>query len=242
MAKRVPKILALTVCLTAVAWLTVPLIQLNLRKVRTEHQQRIWTDRGFDAIPHYRRSLIKLIRELREPRYRSSAVLGTFDFSLATWWVTFRGGQLYIPDPFLSTVPDQLIEDRMIAFSRLVGMDAEQFSRHLGEDYFLARFHSSAKYQASAAYTYAEFADYLPQDQERIRASTFYQSWQLAVPRSERRRLLESFSRSGTIDFEDRLDLVILVESKDFPGLTVAHPAFAKTYDNDVFQVWQRVP
>jgi hypothetical protein len=103
---------------------------------RSDTQQRIWEHEGFDAMPGYRHDLEDLWRELARPEYRNYRILGTFDHQLSTLWLTRPDHWLWLPDPFLTTVPDAAIEKRVISFAKLVQMTPRRFAQHLTEPYF----------------------------------------------------------------------------------------------------------
>jgi hypothetical protein len=47
-------------------------------------------------------------RELTGPQYGNDRVLGTFDRQLGMLWLTRPDHWLWLPDPFLMTIPDAL--------------------------------------------------------------------------------------------------------------------------------------
>jgi hypothetical protein len=112
---------------------------MTLRSIdvaRSDIQQRAFDLEGLDTIPGYRHDFDELWRELAGPQYRNDRVLGTFDHQVGALWLTQPNHWLWLPDPFLSTVPDAAIEERVMAFAQLVQMTPENFAQRLSERYF----------------------------------------------------------------------------------------------------------
>jgi hypothetical protein len=99
-------------------------------------QHRAFDNDGWDSIPGYRHDLDALWRELATPQYQNYQVLGTFDQQLGVLWLTRPNHRLWLPDPFLTTVPDAAIEERVISLAQLVQMTPRKFAQHLTEHYF----------------------------------------------------------------------------------------------------------
>ncbi len=109
----------------------------SIEIARSDIQQRIWDHEGLDRIPGYRHDLDELWRELAGPQYRNDRVLGTFDQQLGMLWLTRPDHWLWLPDPFLTTVPDAAIEERVISLAKLVQMTPQKFVQRLNEPYFI---------------------------------------------------------------------------------------------------------
>jgi len=94
----------------------------SIEIARSDIQQRIWDHEGLDRIPGYRHDLDELWRELAGLQYRNDRVLGTFDQQLGMLWLTRPDHWLWLPDPFLTTVPDAAIEERVISVAKQIQM------------------------------------------------------------------------------------------------------------------------
>jgi hypothetical protein len=204
-------------------------------------QQRVWRNAGWEPLPTYRTDLAGLIEELERPEYRKALTLGTFDQQLAMWWLTRDAHTLWIPDTFVSTAADAVIEKRTLELSRLTGMPPHTFAALIAMErsYFTMRFLTLGKWQASAAYVAAPIADYSPDQQARIRNTDRYNPWAIRLPISERNRLLQHFAAiesTGT-----PIDLIVLADTIDFAGLP-GPPAeqFRPVFSNASFRVWIR--
>ena len=100
-------------------------------------QQRPWPDGGWAATRGYHDDLDALWRELSGPRYRKAQVAASFDQQLGMLWLTRPSHWLWLPDPFLTTVSDPAIENRIISFCQLIGMSRSEFDHHLRQPYFI---------------------------------------------------------------------------------------------------------
>jgi hypothetical protein len=109
----------------------------SIEIARSDIQQRTWDHEGLDRIPGYRHDLDELWRELAGQQYRNDRVLGTFDQQLGMLWLTRPDHWLWLPDPFLTTVPDAAIEERVISLAKLVQMTPQKFLQRLNEPYFI---------------------------------------------------------------------------------------------------------
>ena len=92
-----------------------------------------WWHFGWPIMPNYRSDFAALARELGRPQYDEDRVLGTFDQQLGVWWLAFRRGYLFVPDPFVSTAPDNFIQRRTLELLRLAGGTSQFLNRRLNE-------------------------------------------------------------------------------------------------------------
>jgi hypothetical protein len=208
-----------------------------LEAAKVEHQPRVWQD-GWPPVERYRGDLDSVLRELRGRKYANARVLGTLDQQLGMWWVAVRGGFLFIPDTFLSTVKDEVIVHRTAEFMKFVGDDSRSFQSRLQQEYFQNRFISLSKWQGSASYTTADIDQYSPDQIERIKRTSVLDVMHVEMPKSERDRLTEIFLESGHLS--GRLDLIILPNVPGFEQLPGPPRAFVMVYQNSTFRVWER--
>jgi hypothetical protein len=205
-------------------------------RAATMVQPRVWDNAGWPALPNYRGDFEKLAAELRGPQYDNAQVLATFDQQLGIWWLAFRKGHLFMPDPLLSNASDKLIEERTLQLLYLVGASREFLMGKLNEVYFDINFFSHDKWQASAAFTYRELEDYTPAQIEQIGRTTILDSWSVLVPRSERERLLAAFTH---ITKPERLpDMIILPIGAGYDKLGGPGVPYRLAYENSTFRVW----
>jgi hypothetical protein len=190
--------------------------------------------------PTYRSDFAALVRELSKPDYAGREVVGTFDHQVYAWWATFRPGCCFLPDAALSVLPDEGIENRLIALCRTVGMSGPQFREFVLRRYASIFWLGHAKYQASQAYTFAPLSDYTPDQQRKISKTDVRGSWGSLVPRSEADRLLYKFDSTAGGALPGRLDLIVLTKDESLSGLSPAEADFAPAYANDSFSLWRR--
>jgi putative flippase GtrA len=202
-------------------------------------QQRTW--QGWEPLVSYKTDFGALIDELQRPEYRGARVIGTFDQQLAMWWLTRRDHTLWIPDTFLSTAADAIIEKRSLQFARLIGMPEHTFDHLISqpESYFNNRFLTLAKWQASRAYTAAPIGEYSDEQRNGIGYTSIYDPWVLRLPGRERDRLLRNFRTTDA--GVPPIDLIVLTDTASF-GRLPGPPAeyFAPVFSNDSFRVWIR--
>ena len=138
---------------------------------------------------YYREDFAELVKELKTAQYDRLKVLGTFDRQVQVYWQTFRKGNSYVPDLFISTIEDSNAELRVINFAKTIGMNTDDFLDYTTTDINERNRQSSlwfghAKYQAHQGYTYADIEEYKPEDQVKIKEESIMSTWHLIVPKS----------------------------------------------------------
>jgi hypothetical protein len=205
----------------------------------TPVQPRVWNSTwhtGWPPFPNYRSDFVELAAELGRPQYDNAQVLATFDQQFGMWWLAFRKGYLFVPDPVLSNAPDAVIAQRTLQLLNLVGASPEFLDKKLDEPYFDINFFSHDKWQASDAYTYGKRDDYGPAQIEQIGWTTVLDSWTVLVPLSERERLVAAFA---LIAAPERLpDLIILPNGAGYDELRGPGFPYRLGYENTTFRVW----
>jgi hypothetical protein len=232
--RRYPRLLAAGALLASTAPLGLMLRSI-VAQARVEHQARVFWNHA--ELPGYRADLSALLGELRKPAYRGRNVLGTFDQQLGMLWVLDRRHTLFVPDPFLSTVGDAVIEERSMALSRLMGRDAGQFLQQARDEYFQKKFLTLGKWQLSRSYAPAPLEDYDPADLRTAFATSPKDNWNVALPLSEQRRMLRAYDapRPGG----PAPDLVILSTVLPFAVRDPGAP-YRLTFANRSFRVFVR--
>ncbi|HKP75999.1 MAG TPA: hypothetical protein VJT67_10680 [Longimicrobiaceae bacterium] len=232
--RRSPRVLMALALLACAPPLGLMLKSIHAQ-ARMERQPRLYP--GHAALPGYRRDVAGLFRELRKPAYRGRDVLGTFDHELAMLWATEGKRTLFVPDPFLSKVPDREIESRTIALARLMGLDAPRFVEQAKDAYFQKRFLTLARWQLSRSYAAADLADYDAGELRAGFAGGLKANFNVALPLSEQRRLLRRFGRAQPPPLAP--DLVILSTVARVPARDPG-PPYALAYANATFRVFVR--
>lgn len=210
-------------------------------RTATAVQPRVWNSTwqtGWPPFPFYRVDFARLASELGGSQYDAARVLATFDQQFGMWWLAFRKGYLFIPDPLLSKTADAVIEKRTLQLLKLVGASSEFLDKKLDEAYFDIQFFVHNKWQASDAYSYRKLDDYAPAQLEQIGWTTILDSWSVLVPFSERERLLANFAQIA--EAEALPDLVILPNGAGYDKLRGPGSPYRLAYENTTFRVWTR--
>jgi hypothetical protein len=83
--------------------------------------------------------------------------------------------------------------------------------------------------------------DYLPGTRKRIEEARVEDSWEIAVPISETKRLVEKFrTLPPEAPGAARLDFVVLDKTKNQNGLAPPTESFSLKFENDAFRVYLR--
>ena len=244
LAKRAPALAAKRAWRpTALAIVAIVGIGASVERhaIQLSRPHHVRTDFIGYRMPMYRESFEELTRELAKESYRDARVLATFDIQVHAWWSLFGGGQAYLPDPFATNVPDEEIEDRLLSFLKMHGVDRRRTLQLLQNRLVQIFFLACAKYQASPAHTFAPLDEYPPRVRQALASMSVFQNWRVWIPESEALRLLEKYDRlPGTLQGR-RLDVIVLGRGK-LDGQLEPDPAeFQKSYANRVFRVYTGV-
>src|SRR5262249_27431523 len=150
----------------------------------------------YAALKSYRNDFIGLVGELRKPAYRDAKVLATFDHQLFVWWVTFEHRFSFMTDPFTSTVPDRIVESRIMQFCKLLHQSKDPFLAVLQQHVVVTLWLGHDKYQASRGHSFAPPSEYSAAIQHEIASGNPYEAWSLAIPRSELDRMASAYERA----------------------------------------------
>lgn len=183
-----------------------------------------------------------LVSELRRPEYAGAKVVATFDPLVMGWWSLFGGGHLFAPNPLVTTAGDEMVERRLLLFCAQLEMEPEQVGELLTEYEVVTINLGLAKYQASEAYAFAPLSEYSPELQEWLPRSSIYNNWLVALPTSERRRLVERYRdlRRETTALP-RLDLIVLSNGPSQGPLRPDPSRFELVFQNRVFRIFRPV-
>ena len=236
---------------TAKAVLTLGLVSLfliysavvNVQRMHWQQSHMRATNRfgEWKSLHFYRRDFSALVNELEKKHYAGCAVLGTFDHQLYSWWVTFHGGYSFLPDPFATTVPDAVIEKRMVTLCQILRMSPSDFRSFISRRYVQVFFLAHNKYQMSKAHTFSPLEEY-PQDAlVKLRKTGVLSSWTLQIPEDELKRLAQLFKEAqDTTDMNDRLDLIVLTNDESLRDHFPDPETWNKAYENQTFRVFLR--
>ena len=207
----------------------------SIGQATTEFQQRSWVS-GWAPISGYRTDLIALWQELARPAYAEASVLGTFDHQLGMLWASRERHRLWLPDTFLSTVPNVAIERRLVAFAQHVGMSQTTFAALVPEEYFYNHIINGMRWHASRHYMFSDPTQYNRDDQHRIASS----DWSTIAPTDEVNRLRELYKHP--VPIEGRLDVIIINRRSSLGDIPGPKLGYRQTYENQSFTVWLKSP
>lgn len=202
---------------------------------RTDH---VRSDFEVYRFPGYRAAFRELTETLEAQRDRGARVVGTLDIQVHAWWSLFGGGQLFSPDPFATGVSDSEIEERLLRLLRTLGATTEALGRLLHVRPLQIFFLSCDKYQFSRGYQAAPLSDYPPEVRRHLAQTSELSSWVIAMPLSERRRVLERYNRSEAVGEDLRLDLIVLGRGPLDRDLVPPAARFGLVFQNDWFRVY----
>jgi len=189
----------------------------------------------------YRTEFTRLARHLSQRSAGKRLVLATFDPMIYSWWLTFANGYSFLAEPAFSSVPDQIVEDRLIALCHWMAMSPDEFVAFIEPVAVNSWWLGSAKYQASKAYTFSFLDDYTAEVQQKIRASSIYDTWRSFLPISEVARLRQKFLRVGRADYDQwELDLIVLTNDESQAAHAPAADAWRMTFKSPRFRVYER--
>jgi hypothetical protein len=190
--------------------------------------------------PDYRAAFRELTDELGRERYAGARVLGTLDIQVLDWWALFGGMQAFSPEPCATTIDDDEIEDRLLRFLRELGAKQQDVLRIVKDRAVLIFFLGCAKYQVSRGHHFAPLSDYPLQIQQTFSNSSRFDSWLMALPNSEAKRLVERYSRTREGRGNLRLDVIVLGPGQLDRRLAPAPEQFRLRFENRLFRVYQR--
>ncbi len=189
----------------------------------------------------YRDEFARLVRHLSRHTRGKGSVLATFDPVAYSWWLTFAHGYSFLGEPFVSAVPDRVVEDRVVAFCRLIGMSTDEFAAYVKQATVNSWWLSSNKYQASRTHMFSTLDDYPPEERPGILATTLYDSWHIVVPISEVKRLQRKFELE-TVASADRwqLDVIVLTNNSPLAGFAPPEEEWRLSFQSNRFRVYDR--
>lgn len=201
---------------------------------------------GLELFPNYRAAFSELVRELQNPRYGQAKVLATLDQQVHAFWQSFRQGQSFLPGPFVSLAADQELEERLVAFGRLIKMDTASFLNLVQDRGHNIMFIGLGKYSANSVHHLFALEEYTPLQRARISQRSRYVEFQPEIPPRELQRWQSIYERTANTALQPnlktksprRLDLLLLNNSSRFAALTPPEALFDLCFQNTVFRLY----
>jgi hypothetical protein len=189
----------------------------------------------------YKADLVDVTRELSRARYADQRVLGTLDHGLSVWWTSFHHRFLLVSDPFPSTRSDAEQESRLAHLLHLLGVSSATFEGLIQDGTLQIMWLSSAKYTISPLHAFAPISAYDDAQAKIIREGSPLSGWEIAVPRSEVKRLSQAYANETSAPWRlTSADVVVLGPWERAYGMAPDWRAFRETFSNSTFRVWVR--
>ncbi|GAK55304.1 hypothetical protein U27_02136 [Candidatus Vecturithrix granuli] len=189
---------------------------------------------------NYRTDFFNTTQELLKYKMGKLPVLATVDFQIYSWWVSFWKGYAFFPFAFTSPLPDSELEYRLAVFCKLLGMNIEDYQKFIHENYIQYFWQSHLKYQVSSAYSFSSLSDYPQYVQEKIKKTTILDNYDIALPLSEEKRLIELFNQI-TVPIETlNIELIVLTNGMFLQQFSPPDNHFELCYQNSTFRIWRR--
>lgn len=228
-------IFVLTLCLISVTYRSFSYASIN-----SHVRHNVY---GLLSKEYYRQEFNELVIELKKPAYQNLQVVGTLDHQIQVYWETFKQGNSYVPDIFISTVSDDEAETRLIKFAKIMGMKEKEFINLIkgdsGSTKYINHFFGLAKYQTHQGYTFADLTEYTPQQRQTIKTIPITEAWNIIVPQSELERMREKFVNIKVESLNNpRLDVIILSNDSIFDNYSPPSQDFQEVFQNRIFRMW----
>jgi hypothetical protein len=190
---------------------------------------------------YYRKAFVDLSKVLQREEFHSK-VLASTDIQVFSWWGALGKGFLFNPDPFVSSVPDRLIEERLALLGQIFQWEESQYIQFLADRYTLMFFLGHYKYQAVKSYTFSSLDQYPQEVQNFIQGTVlkFSEAYQIFLPYDEQERLKKEYQKASRWDpLQAELDVIVLTKNTMFNPIP-RQDIFGLYYQNEYFQVYTK--
>jgi len=143
---------------------------------------------------------------------RQAQTFATFDFDINVLLTTFHGKQAYNPDPFLSTLSDNEIENRLCELGKILGIPPQKFGTFIQLYYINCYSLGHNKYHFASDHKFSIDDDYSTEALAMLNRMPKQWGWTLVIPNSEVARMTEKYAAtlSQKPDSTSFPDLIIL--------------------------------
>ena len=188
----------------------------------------------------YRNDFLEVVKVLLQCNPADTAVLGTLDHQLSSWWTGFKNGYSFFSDPCNSPLPDKDLELRLIAFAKLLNMNSRDFITFINREYVNYFGYGCFKYKVSPLYTFAPHSEYDADILQRKLSQIGILSGEVLLPISEQQRLLSLYERTTDSVQEFRLDLLVLTNDESLRSFVPPTETFELIFQNPSFRIWKK--
>lgn len=206
--------------------------------------------------PNYQKDFSSLTSYLEVHDSLKKTILLTHDHQLASWWLAFKGKQLYLPDVFLSTLKQSEVESRFAFHCEILGLKekacielltfSDPANPSIGMNNAISNFFfGHAYYHTNEKHHIGNLAGYSFRQQEQIQSISLENSWHLLIAEKEQDRLINKF-RENFYSFK-LPDKIILFNSgrlANIEGIFQHSKYFSKykkIYTNNTFVVFSKI-
>ena len=187
-------------------------------------------------IDNYRKNFAKLVVELKRINSNKPLVLGTFDHQVRVYWQTFCHQYSYLPDMFCSTIPDTIVDNRFVNFTKILGIDSANFNRLIEKPSTIVFALPGFKYIANSSYQYSSICDYTKDEIKQIQQTNVFDI-NIVLPISYKYKLTDNYIKSGSVPVGE-LDYIVLQKDDVLDSIRKIEGA-ELIYKNDVFRLYK---
>ena len=135
---------------------------------------------------------------------------------------------------------DEELENRLIIQSKLLGLSEYEFMEFLSLRMTNIFFFTGCKYQFNKGHQFSDLKDYLPQDMKAYESTSVLSSFNIAIPISERNRLMQKFLTFQMPEKEKFPDLIILQKFEFLDAKSPDSSLYELVFHNAVFRFWRK--
>jgi len=158
----------------------------------------------------YKSDFLELTNVLNAKNKEDIKVLGTLDPQLFSWWRTFRGGYVYVSDNFSTTMPSEFLENRLLSFCKIIGMNLSQFEEFTNSFLGATMWSNVGALNTVPAILNQDFSAYSKKDQEVLKQLAPLDSWEFTYTVEKRDDINRHFAASNDVPI-GRLDAIVLI-------------------------------
>ncbi|MEI7595870.1 MAG: hypothetical protein WCK02_09000 [Bacteroidota bacterium] len=187
-------------------------------------------------IKNYRQNFNELALELNKINTVRPLVLGTLDHQVRVYWQVFGHQYSYLPDVFCTTVSDNFAEKRYANFSKIIGLDSNQYSILTNKPSSILFGFPGFKYIANNMFQYSSSDDYYESDKIQMMQTNAF-DLNIIVPKSAKKRLIEMFKLSNNLPI-GQLDYIVLQKDDILDSISDIKNA-KLVFKNEVFRLYR---
>ena len=232
-------ILSVLVVLLGLLALEEPLAAITSKRTsRVENSP--WAVFGDQYRPAFR-DLDKAFRD--QPALRQARSFGTFCHEVNFLLTAFHGKRAFLPDNGFTTLSDEALERRVCDMGRIFAFPVAEFARFIQDTMTMNYWLGCARYWCASDHKFASERDYPEQVLAQVKAMPRQSPFNLVLPLSELRRLLEKYELRGAqpAQVESYPDLIITTALLKTQAIAPRPDLYREVYTNIGFTVYGKV-